>query len=154
AKSKYLSVAGPDMNTTLNDAEVGRYSKVGGSPLAESPMPYKTQRALPSESTLIKSPASAKKLGGRNSSGGRKSKESPVKIVRVSSAFVPSRGSTFLQARGLLNNLTESDPVVSKALADHRESDGLSKEECYELIEKLLSNHEIPVRVKRVTCTQ
>lgn len=60
----------------------------------------------------------------RNSSGGRKSKESPVKIVRVSSAFVPSRGSTFLQARGLLNNLTESDPVVSKALADHRESDG------------------------------
>ncbi|EER01996.1 conserved hypothetical protein [Perkinsus marinus ATCC 50983] len=139
AKSKYLSVAGPDMNTTLNDAEVGRYSKVGGSPLAESPMPYKTQRALPSESTLIKSPASAKKLGGRNSSGGRKSKESPVKIVR---------------ARGLLNNLTESDPVVSKALADHRESDGLSKEECYELIEKLLSNHEIPVRVKRVTCTQ
>lgn len=52
-------------DTTLNDAEVGRYSKVGGSPLAESPMPYKTQRALPSESTLIKSPASAKKLGGR-----------------------------------------------------------------------------------------
>lgn len=28
------------------------------------------------------------------------------------------------QARGLLNNLTESDPIVSKALVDHRETDG------------------------------
>ncbi|EER18827.1 hypothetical protein Pmar_PMAR006451 [Perkinsus marinus ATCC 50983] len=139
-KSKYLSVAGPaDTNATLNDLEVGRYSKISGSPFAESPMPHKTQRAFPSESTLIKSPLSAKKLGGRDSSGGRKSKESPVKIVR---------------ARGLLNNLTESDPIVSKALVDHRETDGLSKEECYGLIEKLLINHEIPVRVKKVTCTQ
>ncbi|KAF4748256.1 hypothetical protein FOZ62_032110 [Perkinsus olseni] len=128
------------MNATLNDTDGGRYSRVGGSPFAESPMPQKAQRALPSDSTLmLKSPSSAKKVGGKHSSGGRKSKDSPVKIVR---------------ARGLLNNLTESDPVVAKALADHRETDGLSKEECHELIEKLLANHEIPVRVKKVTCTQ
>ncbi|KAF4757048.1 hypothetical protein FOZ63_026691, partial [Perkinsus olseni] len=109
-KSKYLSVAGPEMNATLNDTDGGRYSRVGGSPFAESPMPQKTQRALPSDSTLmLKSPSSAKKVGSKHSSGGRKSKDSPVKIVR---------------ARGLLNNLNESDPVVAKALADHRETDG------------------------------
>lgn len=52
-------------DATLNDLEVGRYSKISGSPFAESPMPHKAQRAFPSESTLMKSPVSAKKLGGR-----------------------------------------------------------------------------------------
>ncbi|KAF4673586.1 hypothetical protein FOL47_010393 [Perkinsus chesapeaki] len=139
-KSKYLNVTGADLNATLSDIDGGRYSKVTGSPFADTPAPQKTQRAVPSDSSFIKSPPSSKKHGGRHSSGGgKKSKDSPVKIVR---------------ARGLLNNLTDSDPIIAKAVSDDREAKGLSKEECYELIEKLMANHEIPVRVKRVTCTQ